>query len=144
MSVAKSYHAEASEVRSCAAVLGESFAATVSSALMSVRNCLRLAKITPLIFATSGLGPVRTSLPSRRGTGPGVFRSASSDKRRRILSLDRKPVANPRGRAAGDVAQSGVAVPRQQRRGGRGAVAAGADDRERRVVDLADAAQQVA
>src|SRR5215813_745875 len=80
--VPKSYHAEASGVRSWLAVRGESLASTAlkpSSPNVVLRNCLRLAKITPLILAISGLAAVRTSLPSRRGTGPEDLRSLSSD-----------------------------------------------------------------
>src|SRR5207237_8435837 len=46
--------------------------------------------------------------------------------------------------SAGDVARVRAAVARQPRRGGRGAVSAGADDGERRVADLADALWEIA
>src|SRR5438132_2344927 len=143
ISDANSHQAEAIGARRYPAVRGESFAATVlivSSPAKSVRNCLRPAKITPLTLAISGLGPVSTSFPSSRGRGPGLLRWLRRDI---ALPLERQSVADPRLGAAGDVAQRAQTVPRQQRRCGRRAIAAGADDGQWLVVDLGDAARQL-
>src|SRR6202022_57538 len=56
----------------------------LSSPRCSTRKCFRAPNITPFTLQTVGSGPVRTSLPSRRGGGARVGCCSRSDMELRI------------------------------------------------------------